>query len=73
MSGMEPEVRNYLAKIATTLSAGLLWLLVNTTLGIGFNFAFFDDKPALKNYIFYVWFIISLTAMILFFIKKWKA
>jgi hypothetical protein len=73
MSEMEPEVRNYLAKIATTLSASLLWLLVNTTLGIRFNFAFFDERPTIKNYIFYVWFIISLTAMILFFIKKWKA
>lgn len=72
MSGMEPEVKNFLSRIATSLSVGLLWLLVNTTIGIGFNFAFFEDKPTTGNYIFYCWFLVSLFLLIVFYRKKWK-
>ena len=69
---MEPEVKSFLSKISTSLSVGLLWLLINTTIGIGFNFAFFEDKPTIGNYIFYAWFLISLYLLIIFYRKKWK-
>ena len=72
MSEMEPEVKSFLSKISTSLSVGLLWLLINTTIGIGFNFAFFEDKPTIGNYIFYAWFLISLYLLIIFYRKKWK-
>jgi hypothetical protein len=72
MSEMEPEVKSFLSKISTSLSVGLLWLLINTTIGIGFNFAFFEDKPTTGNYIFYAWFLISLYLLIVFYRKKWK-
>ncbi|MEJ7674788.1 MAG: hypothetical protein WKF59_19355 [Chitinophagaceae bacterium] len=72
MSEMEPEVKSFLSKISTSLSVGLLWLLINTTIGIGFNFAFFEDKPTIGNYIFYAWFLISLYLLIGFYRKKWK-
>lgn len=72
MSEMEPEVKSFLSKISTSLSVGLLWLLINTTIGIGFNFAFFEDKPTIGNYIFYAWFLISLYFLIVFYRKKWK-
>ena len=72
MSEMEPEVKSFLSKISTSLSVGLLWLLTNTTIGIGFNFAFFEDKPTIGNYIFYAWFLISLYLLIVFYRKKWK-
>ncbi|MEO6672096.1 MAG: hypothetical protein ABIN93_01590 [Ginsengibacter sp.] len=69
---METETRDFLVKIATSLSMGLLWLLVNTTTGIAFNLAFFDNKPSIGNYIFYAWFIGSLIALIIYYRKKWK-
>jgi hypothetical protein len=69
---MEPEVKNFLSRIATSLSVGLLWLLVNSTIGIGLNFAFFEDKPTIGNYIFYSWFLLSLFLLIIFYRKKWK-
>ena len=72
MSDMEPEARNFLAKIANSLAVGLLWLLINCTVGIGFNFAFFENKPSLGNFIFYVWFLVSLTLLIFYYRKKWK-
>ena len=70
--GMEPEVREFLIRIVQTLSMGLLWMLVNMTAGIYFGFGFFDDKPSFANYIYYVFFLISLGLLILYFRKKWK-
>ena len=72
MSGIEPEVKNFLSKIVTSLSVGLLWLLVNSTMGIYFNFAFFDNKPTIGNYIFYAWFLVSLFFLIKFYRRIWE-
>ena len=72
MSEMEPETREFLLKIATTISVALLWMLINCTIGIGLNYAFFEIKPSLANYIFYVWLLGSLTWLILYLYKKWK-
>ena len=72
MSEMERETRDFLVKIATSISVGVLWLLINSTIGIAFNFAFFENTPRMGNYIFYVWFISSLIALIFYYRKKWK-
>lgn len=72
MSGMEPEARNFLVKIANSISVSLFWLIINSTIGIGLNWAFFTDTATIKNYIFYVWFIASLFFLIIYLKKKWK-
>ncbi len=72
MSNMEDETRDFLVKIATSISVALLWLLINTSIGIALNFAFFENKPGIGNYIFYIWFSGSLIALIIYYRKKWK-
>lgn len=72
MSDMEDETRDFLVKIATSISVALLWLLINTTIGIALNFAFFEDKPGIGNYIFYAWLLGSLIALVIYYRKKWK-
>jgi hypothetical protein len=72
MSGMEPEVKNFLSKIVTSFSTGLLWLLINSTIGIYFNLAFFENKPSTGNYIFYVWFLVSIFFLIKLYRRIWK-
>ena len=72
MSGIEPEVKSFLSKIVTSLSIGLLWMLINSTIGIYFNFAFFENKPTIGNYIFYVWFLVSLYFLIKLYRRIWK-
>jgi hypothetical protein len=69
---MEPDTKNFLLKILTSISVFLLWLLVNSTIGIGLNYAFFEVRPSPGNYIFYVWFLFSLTWLILYLKRKWK-
>ena len=69
---MEPDVRDFLLRIVNTISMGLVWLLVNMSVGIYYGFAFFEDKPSLGNYIFYVWFILSMVLLLRYLKKKWK-
>lgn len=72
MSEMEPEVRRYLVRIAVSISAILLWMLINVTIGIGFNYAFFETSPTVANYIYYLVLIITLFFLIRFLVKKWR-
>ena len=65
-------MKKFFSKIVNSLSVGLLWMLVNSTLGIAFNFAFFDGSPTLSNYLFYAWFLASLVALLLFYKKIWN-
>jgi hypothetical protein len=72
MSEMEPDVRNFLLKIITSISVALLWLLINSSIGIGLNYAFFDSRPSVGNYIFYGWFLLSFAALIFYLFRKWR-
>jgi len=69
---MEPEVREFLLKIVQSISMGMVWLLVNMSIGIYYGFAFFEGMPTLGNYIYYVAFLASLVLLILYLRKKWK-
>ncbi|MDQ6843080.1 MAG: hypothetical protein M3Z92_01820 [Bacteroidota bacterium] len=71
MSEMEPEVKNFLSKIMSSISMTFLWLLINSTIGIGFNYAFFDEKPNAGNYVFYAWFLVSFFFLVKYLLKKW--
>jgi hypothetical protein len=69
---MEPDVQEFLIRIMQTISMGVVWLLINMSVGIYFGFAFFEGHPSPGNYIFYVWFLLSFTGLIFYFRKKWK-
>ena len=71
MSDMERETRDFLLKIASTLSMGLLWLLINSTVGIFLGYGFFTGSPTLANYIFYVWFVGSFIWLVFYYKRKW--
>jgi hypothetical protein len=68
----EPDFRKYFTRIVNSLAIGLLWLFINSTVGIGLNFAFFEERPTAGNYIFYAWFLISLFFLIIYYRRKWK-
>ena len=72
MSTMEPEVRNFLKKIVSSIFMGLFWLMLNSILGIYFNLLFIETKISIGNIIFYIIFVGSLAALILFYYRTWK-
>jgi uncharacterized membrane protein YcaP (DUF421 family) len=69
---MEPEVRAFLVRIMQSLSMTMVFLLINMTIGIYFNFAFFDDTPSLGNYIYGIFLIASFILLIVYLKRKWK-
>jgi uncharacterized membrane protein YcaP (DUF421 family) len=69
---MEPEVKAFLLLIVQSLSMAMLWLLVNMTVGIYFNLAFFDDRLSIWNILYYIFFITTLVLLIIYFRRKWK-
>jgi len=55
-----------------TISLVLLWMLVNVFIGIYKDLAFFEDRPNWKNYLYYVFFLISLAVLIIHLKRKWR-
>ena len=71
-TGIEPEAKDLLFRTLMTVSMGALWMLVNATLGLWFGWFFFAELPTLGNYLFYLFFLLSLAALIWYFIRLWR-
>ena len=69
---MEPEIKEFLLRVAKTVFMGLLWMAVNSTIGIMFDLAFIHEKISLLNIIFYVWFIITLALLVWYYVRLWR-
>ena len=69
---MEPDIKAFLLLIVQTISMGILWLLINMTVGIYFNLGFFEGSPSLWNILYYIFFLVSLVLLIMYLRKKWK-
>jgi hypothetical protein len=71
--GMEPEVRKYLRKILNSLFVGLLWLSVNVLAGLYWGWGIINGKLSMGNILFYLWFLLSLAALLWYYYKVWKS
>jgi hypothetical protein len=69
---MEPGVKDYLVRILNTISIVGLCLILNITAGLKYELAFIEEKLQWKNVAFYLFFLISISAMILYVIKIWR-
>lgn len=69
---MEDETRWFFIVIVQTVSSLVLWMLINILCGLYFGLALFDERPTLKNYIYYVIAIGSFIWLVKYFVKKWK-
>jgi ABC-type glycerol-3-phosphate transport system permease component len=70
--GMEDETREFLVRILNTVAIVLLWMMTNVFIGIYKGFAFFENQPGWKNYVYYVFLIASFIFLILHLKRKWK-
>ena len=69
---MEPGVREFLKRIMLTLFIGLFWLILNSTIGIMYNYAFFENSPSVGNILFYIWFIGSALTLYWYLQRMWN-
>lgn len=70
--GMEDDTREFFIRIVNTISIILLWMMANIFIGVYKGFAFFENRPDWANYIYYIFFLISLVALIFHLKRKWK-
>jgi drug/metabolite transporter (DMT)-like permease len=69
---MEPGIREFFKRIVSTVSLLILWMIINMTIGIKYNGAFYEDNVHWYNVVFYVWLIASFIALVWFCIKIWR-
>jgi hypothetical protein len=69
---MEPEVREFLQRIVWSLSATLVWLLINAVAGLRFQLAILENEHQIGTIIFYCWFLGSFFILYRLFKKLWK-
>jgi hypothetical protein len=69
---MENDAADFLKRVVKTLSMALLWLFLNTTVGIYMGWMFYNDAPKSGNFVFYGWMIISLSLLLYYFYRVWK-
>ncbi|HMO32778.1 MAG TPA: hypothetical protein PKE63_09630 [Lacibacter sp.] len=72
MSGIEPEVRDFLKRVLQTVSMGMVFLLLHMTFGLYFNWAFFEGSIRTGNVVYYVIFLASLAGLIYYYYRLWK-
>ena len=68
---MEEDAKAFLLRVVRSLTAALLWLFVNMTLGIYIGLLLFDRSPSTANIIFYIWFLLSIVLLIRYLMKTW--
>lgn len=73
MSGMEPEVRDFLKTVLKTISAAMLFLIFHMTIGLYLNWAFFEEEIRIGNIVYYVVLTGSFIYMLFYLYKLWKA
>jgi len=69
---MEPDITAFLKRIVNTIFIGLLFLAVNSTLGIMYEFGFIKDHLSWKNILFYIFFVVSFIFLIRYYLKLWN-
>lgn len=55
----ETDIRDFLKRIVLSLCLGLIWLLVNMTLGFYFDLLPIYGRPGIGNIIFYLFLLVS--------------
>jgi hypothetical protein len=70
--GWDKEIKKYFRKILYSISWGLIWLLSLLTIGIYYKLAFIGKNPIGYNIFFYSFFVVSLAALISYYLRVWK-
>lgn len=69
---VEPEARHYLKQVMRTIFVGLFWMFAQVIAGIFFELGFVKGGLSTTNIIYYGIFIITLIALIFYFVKVWQ-
>ena len=68
---MEPEAAAFLRLIVRTLTLGFVWLALTCTFAIKGDNAFITGTVRPGNVLFYLWFVVSVAALVFAYKKMW--
>lgn len=71
-TGMDPAVKQYFRKIMSTFAAGLLWMMVTSSVGFYFGLAKVSAGWQLSNVLFYAFAALSFVLLLRYFFRTWK-
>ncbi|MEI8073599.1 MAG: hypothetical protein WCH78_02530 [Bacteroidota bacterium] len=69
---MEPGVKDYLVRILNTIAVTGLCLMLNIIAGLKYEWAFVEEKLQWQNIAFYIFLVLSLTALFFYILKIWR-
>lgn len=69
---MEPEVLEFLKRVAKSIGIVLLWLAINTVAAIKGDHGFIKESITTGNLVFYVWVIISVVLLVYLLRRLWN-
>ncbi len=69
---MDPEVMAFLYRISRTIGFTLVWMGLNSTLGIMLGYAFVEADWQWFNYLYYFFLILSTGVYLFLLYKTWK-
>lgn len=69
---MEPGVKAYLMRILNTGSLCLLWMIINATIGIKYEYGLLTNPIGLGNILFYIFLVLSFLFFLRWAIRTWQ-
>ncbi len=72
MSSIEPEARDFLRKIVWSIFYGIVFMMVNMTLGIYVGLFFPGERPSIWNILYYLFFLFTVFLLVRYYYRTWK-
>ena len=69
---MDNELRAFFLRVLYSMTATIVWMVINVWGGIYLGWLFFGDSLKTGNIIFYCFMVISFAGLIWYFVKLWK-
>jgi len=69
---MEPQLLQFLNRIMRTIGLGVLWMIVNSSIGIMWGYAYVGDHWQWSNILYYIFLVLSFTALLYILYKIWR-
>ncbi|MEI7589140.1 MAG: hypothetical protein WCJ68_06565 [Chitinophagia bacterium] len=68
---MEPKLLQFLNRIMRTIGLGVLWMTLNSTIGIMWGYAYVQATWHLSNILFYSFLVLSFTGLLYVLYRLW--
>jgi membrane protein DedA with SNARE-associated domain len=69
---MDKELQAFFIRVLYSMTAIVVWMVINMTGGIYLGWLFFENNMKTGNIVFYTFMVVSLIGLIWYLVKLWK-